>query len=332
MKKWFIVIALFFLVSCSAQEHPYEENLKAPHFLSTATLSIGDSYTFHFQKWPAQGEEKAVIIAVHGFNDYSKSFESPARILNEQGITVYAYDQRGFGHNRQAGIWPGSHNLTRDLWQISNLIHHHHKQKPLYWLGESMGGAVIISALAEKQALDHTYPHSIILTGPALWGAQTMTPFHKFIIPLSLNFFSHLSPSWRLKGQGLKIVPCNNKEVLQQMATDPYVIKGSRVDTLKGLMQLMTQTFENLKKLEKPTLIMYGLKDQVIPKKALEYSLDQLKNKKNLKWDCVFYKDSYHMMLRDYEGKMVTQHISEWILYQNLPKPSPQIQLIHKKD
>ena len=40
---------------------------------------------------------KAVILALHGFNDYSNAFAMPARLWAERGIASYAYDQRGFG-------------------------------------------------------------------------------------------------------------------------------------------------------------------------------------------------------------------------------------------
>src|SRR5262249_47536372 len=45
----------------------------------------------------AAGEVRAVILALHGFNDYSHAFAMPGPLWAEQGIATYAYDQRGFG-------------------------------------------------------------------------------------------------------------------------------------------------------------------------------------------------------------------------------------------
>ena len=40
---------------------------------------------------------KAIIIALHGFNDYSNFFQQPGNYFKLQNIACYAYDQRGFG-------------------------------------------------------------------------------------------------------------------------------------------------------------------------------------------------------------------------------------------
>ena len=58
--------------------------------------------------WPAEGKTKAVVLALHGFNDYSKSFEEPAEDWAKAGIETYAYDQRGFGETPYRGMWPGN--------------------------------------------------------------------------------------------------------------------------------------------------------------------------------------------------------------------------------
>jgi acylglycerol lipase len=49
-----------------------------------------------------------VIVALHGMNDYSNAFDAAgARIGPGEGITTYAYDQRGFGRAPQTGVVAG---------------------------------------------------------------------------------------------------------------------------------------------------------------------------------------------------------------------------------
>ncbi len=67
---------------------------------------------------PAERTPKAMIIAVHGFNDYSNAFESTGGVFQKlpTAIAVYAYDQRGFGGAAASpGIWAGEDNLVSDL-------------------------------------------------------------------------------------------------------------------------------------------------------------------------------------------------------------------------
>ena len=57
--------------------------------------------------WPAVGQTKAVVVALHGFTDYRNAFALPAPTWQQAGITTLAFDQRGFGGTERAGIWGG---------------------------------------------------------------------------------------------------------------------------------------------------------------------------------------------------------------------------------
>ncbi|MGH8514685.1 MAG: alpha/beta hydrolase, partial [Gammaproteobacteria bacterium] len=49
------------------------------------------------QAWVPPGPVAAVVLALHGFNEYSHSFTAVGPYLALRGILTYAYDQRGFG-------------------------------------------------------------------------------------------------------------------------------------------------------------------------------------------------------------------------------------------
>ena len=123
------------------------------------------------RSWYPDGEASAVILALHGFNDYSKAFTEPAADWAEAGIITYAYDQRGFGAGPNPGLWAGSEVLTDDLTDAARAIKARHPELPLYLLGESMGGAVIMTALAS----DNPPPaDGVVLAAPAVWARSTM--------------------------------------------------------------------------------------------------------------------------------------------------------------
>ena len=58
---------------------------------------------------------RAVILGVHGFNDYSNAFAEFGAYAAGRGIAVHAYDQPGFGANPDAGLWPGIPALVASL-------------------------------------------------------------------------------------------------------------------------------------------------------------------------------------------------------------------------
>ena len=93
------------------------------------------------------GEVKAVILALHGFNDYSNAFEGPGEAWAERGIATYAYDQRGFGAAPERGLWPGRAALAADAATAAQILRRLYPRVPLYLLGDSMGGAVAVVAM-----------------------------------------------------------------------------------------------------------------------------------------------------------------------------------------
>ena len=67
-----------------------------------------DGYRLPVSAWQPGGAPRAIVIALHGFNDYRNAFADVGRYFAAHGVTTYAYDQRGFGDTVQRGIWPGS--------------------------------------------------------------------------------------------------------------------------------------------------------------------------------------------------------------------------------
>ena len=71
----------------------------------------------------AHDDPRAVILAVHGFNDYSHAFADFGAYAASQGIAVHAYDQSGFGANPSRALardhWPGIRSAPRagEDWQ-----------------------------------------------------------------------------------------------------------------------------------------------------------------------------------------------------------------------
>src|SRR6266550_3792005 len=89
----------------AAEEMAASFGAAATHLAPTASPArftdsgfiAADGVGLPLRKWLPKHEVKAVILALHGFNDYSNAFTMPAPLWAERGIASYAYDQRGFG-------------------------------------------------------------------------------------------------------------------------------------------------------------------------------------------------------------------------------------------
>ena len=117
--------------------------------------------------WEADGEPWAVIVGLHGMDDYANAFHMAAPWWAEQGIATYAFDQRGFGRSPQRGVWPGEDLMAEDLRTACAVARKRHPKAILAVAGESMGGAVAIAAFASDRPPD---ADRLILLSPAVWG------------------------------------------------------------------------------------------------------------------------------------------------------------------
>jgi acylglycerol lipase len=97
---------------------------------------------------PQADKPRAVIVALHGMSDYSNAFDMPGKVWARLGITTLAYDQRGFGRSDNPGVWAGAEVMRADLDDAIAAARARYPGVPVFALGESMGGAVVLTALA----------------------------------------------------------------------------------------------------------------------------------------------------------------------------------------
>ncbi|HJN22312.1 MAG TPA: alpha/beta hydrolase [Rhodospirillales bacterium] len=264
---------------------------------------------------PRIGKPKAVIIALHGFNDYSNFFAEPGTFLAAQGLAAYAYDQRGFGKAPNRGIWPGSRAFIDDLKAVTVAVRGRHPGVPLYLLGESMGGAVIMVAMTAAETPD---VNGIILAAPAVWGRSTMPWYQRAVLFAA----SHIMPAIRVTGQSLKLKPSDNIEMLRALGRDPLVLKNTRIDTIHGLTDLMDAALESAYTFDAPALILIGERDEIIPRNPTRLLIQRLPRNGRHRRRLAFYAKGYHMLLRDLQAETVWRDIAAWIADASAPLPS----------
>ena len=81
--------------------------------------------------WPAVGETRVAVVALHGMNDYANAFHLAAPDWAGRGIATYAFDQRGFGRSVSRGIWAGRELMSEDLRVFVGLVKARHPGVPV---------------------------------------------------------------------------------------------------------------------------------------------------------------------------------------------------------
>ena len=284
-----------------------------PHFQPNAVVSF-DGARLGLTKWEAAGEPWAVIVAAHGMNDYANAFHLAAPEWAEQGVTTYAYDQRGFGRSPARGIWAGAELMSEDLRTVTALARARHPNAIIAVVGESMGGSVAAVAFAS----DNPPPADrLLLLAPGVWGFDSQPLPNKTLLWLAANFTAgkvYTPPRWVTD----RIYPTDNREELIRMGRDKLMIWGARSDTLYGLVKLMDKAADRVGDDHVPTFYLYGAHDQIIPKKAALKAVKGLKPSDR----SAYYAEGHHLLTRDKQRAVVIADILSFIRDPAAPMPS----------
>ncbi|MGD0189403.1 MAG: lysophospholipase [Rhizomicrobium sp.] len=275
----------------------------APPAIETDVFVTRDRLRLPLRHWDA-ANPKAVIVALHGMSDYSEAFDMPGPWWAAHGVEVYAYDQRGFGQAPDPGIWAGADTMRHDLADFVDVVRMKYPGVPVYALGESMGGAVVLSSLAS----DHPpRVDGVILVAPAVWSRADMPFYYSAALWVGVHTF----PWVHVSGNGLKIWPSDNIPMLKKLSRDPLFQHDTRIDQLYGLVGLMDEARRAPSRIavDPPILLLYGDKDQVIPAPPTKAVIAALGAHASVNE----YPKGYHMLLRDLEGETVWSDVLTWI-------------------
>jgi alpha-beta hydrolase superfamily lysophospholipase len=280
--------------------------------LTAERYMTADGTSLPLAVWPAaDGKPKAVILGLHGFGDYRMAWDEPAQIWAKDGIATYAYDQRGFGGSPTRGRWPGTEALVDDAKTMALLLHARYPGVPIYLAGESMGGAVALVAADRGAEVD-----GLILLATALRSRDTFGP----VASAGLWFFAHTMP-WLPSGPtSIDYKPTDNPRTLEKLRSDPQMLRQARLDMGYGLVDLMDDARASAAHVHLPYLMLHGLGDRIVPQEPVKAAIEVMPRRPDSK--LAFYKEGYHLLLRDKEGKTVATDVAAWVFDHQAALPS----------
>lgn len=317
MKRLAVILVSLMLTACTPlvvqQAGRPELGFQGPRLERDAFVSF-DGARLGLTTWEAQGEPWAVIVGVHGMNDYANAFHLAAPWWASQGVTTIAYDQRGFGRSPQRGVWGGDDLMVEDLRTIVALARTKYPNAVIAVAGESMGGAVAIEAFASDRppAADR-----LVLLSPAVWGWKTQPLPNKTLLWFAARFTGpkvYTPPDWLVS----KVSPTDNREELIAMGRDPLMVWGARSDTIYGLVRMMQHAWDQVGSVKAPAVYFYGAHDQIIPRRAAFSAAQRLRPTDR----SAYYAKGWHLMTRDHQGPVVWADILAFVKDPQAPLPS----------
>ena len=300
------------LGACAPTVVPAGEKALAP-YLAADQYVAADGTVLPLAVWPAADKAAAriVVLGLHGFGDYRDAFEEPAKVWSRDGIITYAYDQRGFGKSPSRGRWAGTATLVDDALAVARLVRERHPGVPFYVVGESMGGAVTLVAADRGLVAD-----GLVLSAPALRGREELGK----VASAGLWFFAHTIPWLPAGPTSIDFRPTDNPKTLEKLRNDPLMLRQPRVDMGYGLVDLMDAARDSAERVRLPYLMLHGLGDRIVPTGAVRSAIEVMPARKDSR--LAFYKEGYHLLMRDKQGPVVAADIVAWIANRQAELPS----------
>lgn len=158
-------------------------------------LTANDATQLYVNHWSSDGQPKAIVMIAHGMAEHSQRYARFAQSLAEQGISVFALDQRGHGHTATVGTLGyfaserGWDLVVNDLSCLNHHIRIHYPNTPIFLLGHSMGSYVALAYLMQ---------HSCSMQGAILSGSNYFKRSLRYRMAMAVTRFER----WRLGAKG----------------------------------------------------------------------------------------------------------------------------------
>lgn len=289
-----------------------------PRLEADALVSF-DGARLPMDVWSAEGAAPpwAVVVGLHGMNDYAAALGLAGTHFAARGVTTYAFDQRGFGRTAARGVWGGNEAMRRDLVTACALVRARHPGAVLAIIGESMGGAVAATAMASD---DPPTCDRLVMASPAVWGWGAQPPLNA----AALWLMAHVAPGTKLTAPdwiARRIRASDNIEELRRMGRDHQMIFATRADATYGLVQLMQEAREKIGRVRDPrrALYLYGAHDDLIPKSAAFFAAGEFERAGGRS---AYYDTGYHLLTRDLRRTRVLDDVLAFIGDPASPLPS----------
>ncbi|KAF8314937.1 lysophospholipase [Clavulina sp. PMI_390] len=297
---------------------------------SEAWIEGPKATAFYTRTYTPTDPPKAAIVFVHGFAEHVGRYEATFPKYSANGISVFAYDQRGFGRT----VWDEKNRSKDSKWAVTSwndqredIIFFLAREKerigkdvPLFLMGHSMGGGEVLefACLPPSPTESLALLSGIIACSPLI---RQATPANKAVLWMG-------SKAAMLLPNTIIDAPVNPDElshdpVANKAYIDDPMIKATGsmrglADMLGNGIALAEQHYKNYPS-NMPVLLVHGDSDKVTSHQASEqfYTSIQAKDK-----HLVIMPGGYHELAHEPDLKeKVIEEVSSWI-FKHLSPPA----------
>ncbi|KAH0538679.1 hypothetical protein FGG08_004754 [Glutinoglossum americanum] len=203
------------------------------------TFALKDGKSLYTKTWkPADGDIKARVVLLHGFNDHCSNYEHFCTTLATHGIAVYGYDQRGWGRSvassQERGRGGSTAVILDDLTQFLERLIAEDRATPIFLKGHSMGGGIALTYAALSPPHIAPHIHGYILNAPLLVLHPKSAPpaFLQRVLALASRVLPNLALPQKIPPE----IVSRDPEVQRQFVEDKL---GHGIGTAEGLWGML---------------------------------------------------------------------------------------------
>ena len=276
-----------------------------------------DGERFPYSVWEASaGTPHAIIIAVHGLSGAALDYEPLGAHLAGKGISIYALELRGQGNDPVAARRGDLERL--DLWYADlrafiALVRAQHPGLPVFYYGESMGGALLVRFLA--QASKSEQPAGLILASPVVlvpgnpsWMRQAI--FHFFLAFTPTRRVDVSKYTKRQDPNDPKYWVTRDVAHREWFQTASHRITSFTFRFFKCLFDLIGGCMEAAPRIAVPVLTIYAQHDVYITPERTESFIARLGSSDK---QSRLFPESYHLLLHDFDKAQALEWIERWL-------------------
>jgi alpha-beta hydrolase superfamily lysophospholipase len=266
-------------------------------FVGTGNMAL------YYQAWlPLEQRTRGVLVNLHGLGDHSGLYPRVAEYFPQQGFATYAYDMRGNGRSPgQRAYLNGWHEFRGDLDAFLTLVREAEPDLPLFVLGHSLGGLVVLD-----YALEHPEKIAGVIAAAPPLGKVGVPP----LLMMLGRVMSRIWPRFSLE-VGMD---------LSGLARDPAIIEAVLADPLfhrRGTARLSTEVTTAIARVQSgaarlstPLLLLHGSDDRMVPPDGTREFFAKVRSQ-----DRTFreYPGGYHGLFADLGSEQVLEDVRRWI-------------------
>ncbi|KAI8387967.1 Alpha/Beta hydrolase protein [Radiomyces spectabilis] len=225
-------------------------------------IKTSDGTDIFTKTWKPTTTPVAQLLLIHGFGEHVNRYDDMCKVLASHGIQCYGYDQRGWGETgKRAKVYGDNQGYDTALKDVNEAVHKlRQKEGPVFILGHSMGGGILLNYLSRKDQYDGVqYVKGAIASAPLVTLTHPLPAIKYYPLLFISNFLPNFVISAGLDPKGIS----HDEQQVEAFKNDPLVHDYATLATIRGFLNAGQDLFDRAKSITTPVLFSHGDADPI---------------------------------------------------------------------